>query len=385
MTVLPLLGAQVDRPAGFIHNGVQLGGGAFHVFAGLCAVDTRAHLDATFAALQRAGVVTARAGAYKPRSSPYDFQGCGAAGLRDIFDSASAHGIKLIAIEVLHERHLDDIKEALRVTSSSASVLLQIGTRNTQNFELLRAVGRQQEFPVLLKRGMGITLDESLLAAEHIAYAGNTRVVFCLRGVRSHLAAPHRNLVDFAHVPTVKRLTCMPVCADPSHAVGARTSHHGLDDLHHASAQAVIAGADMLLVDVHPQPAQALCDGAQALTLEELPRFFSDVHAVRAAAVLRTHAAPVVSDLHAVRAHFDAIDAQLLALLAQRHAAARAAAHHKGALGLPITDLAREHAAARARAAIARALGLDDDVVQQIFAPIVAASKRAQADLLAAR
>ncbi len=146
--------------------------------------------------------------------------------------------------------------------------MLQIGTRNTQNFELLKAVGRQKDFPVLIKRGFGITLDESLNAAEYLASEGNRRVVFGLRGMKTHMGDPHRNFVDFAHVPVVKRLTRMPVCIDPSHSVGSRArGPEGILELMHVTAQGVAAGANMILVDFHPEPAKALVDGPQALLL----------------------------------------------------------------------------------------------------------------------
>jgi 3-deoxy-7-phosphoheptulonate synthase len=130
---------------------------------------------------------------------------------------------------------------------------------------------------------MGITLEESLNACEYIASEGNRNIVFCLRGVKSHLGDPHRNLVDFAHVPVVKRLTRMPVCVDPSHSVGKRDAPpDGILDLYHTTAQGVIAGANMILVDFHPAPERALCDGPQALLMSELPGFLADVRVVRA-------------------------------------------------------------------------------------------------------
>jgi 3-deoxy-7-phosphoheptulonate synthase len=162
--------------------------------------------------------------------------------------------------------------------------MLQIGTRNTQNFELLKIVGRQQEYPVLLKRGFGITLDESLHAAEYLASEGNRKVVFGLRGIKTNMGEPHRNFVDFAHVPVVKRLTRMPVCIDPSHAVGQRsTGPDRILDIMHAAAQGVIAGANMILVDFHPAPDLALVDGPQALLLNELPQFLADIQIARTA------------------------------------------------------------------------------------------------------
>ncbi len=269
---------------GFEHHGVRIDDTSVHVFAGLCAVDTPAHVEAMMAALEREGVVTTRMGAYKPRSSPYDFQGLGKECLPWVFESAGRHGIKLIAMEATDASHLDEIWDALERAGQPTGVMIQIGTRNAQNYELLKQVGRQQEFPVLFKRGMGITLEESLNACEYIASEGNARIVFCLRGVKSHLGEPHRNLVDFAHVPVVRRQTRLPVCIDPSHSVGTGiAAPDGLPDIFHATAQGVVAGAAAVLVDFHPQPACALCDGGQALTLAMLRPLLDHVRRMRAA------------------------------------------------------------------------------------------------------
>ena len=271
-----------DRPTHFDYKGVRFGQDTLHVFAGLCAVDTRASVERMMRALGEAGQVCTRMGAYKPRTSPYSFQGHGRDCLPYVFELAGKYGIRVIAMEVTHESHIDEIRDALAETGSPAGVMLQIGTRNTQNFELLKIVGRQREFPVLLKRGFGITLDESLHAAEYLASEGNRKVVFGLRGMKTSIGNPHRNLVDFAHVPVVKRLTRMPVCIDPSHSVGTRASAPDLLlDILHVTAQGVVAGANMVLVDFHPDPARALVDGPQALTLRELPHFLEDVALVR--------------------------------------------------------------------------------------------------------
>jgi 3-deoxy-7-phosphoheptulonate synthase len=235
-------------------------------------------------ALRDNGQVCTRMGAYKPRTNPYSFQGHGKQCLPYVFDLAGKYGIKIIAMEVTHESHIDEVRAALESTGSPTGVMLQIGTRNTQNFELLKSVGRQQEFPVLLKRGFGITLDESLNAAEYLASEGNRKVVFGLRGMKTNIGDPHRNFVDFAHVSVVKRLTRMPVCIDPSHSVGSRSSGpEGILDVMHVTAQGVVAGANMILVDFHPAPAEALVDGPQALLLNELPHFLEDVRIAREA------------------------------------------------------------------------------------------------------
>lgn len=273
-----------DRPTHFDYNGVRFGQDTLHVFAGLCAVDTPEHVEMMMRALRDHGQVCTRMGAYKPRTSPYAFQGHGKACLPYVFDLAGKYGIKVIAMEITHESHVDEIREALNQTGNPTGVMLQIGTRNTQNFELLKIVGRQQDFPVLIKRGFGITLDESLNAAEYLASEGNRKVVFGLRGMKTNMADPHRNFVDFAHVPVVKRLTRMPVCIDPSHSVGARTcSPDGILDIMHVTAQGIIAGANMVLVDFHPVPGKALVDGPQALLLRELPHFLEDVRIAREA------------------------------------------------------------------------------------------------------
>jgi 3-deoxy-7-phosphoheptulonate synthase len=273
-----------ERPTHFDYKGVRFGQDTLNVFAGLCAVDEPRHVELMMRALRDHGQVCTRMGAYKPRTSPYAFQGHGRKCLPYVFELAGKYGVRVVAMEVTHESHIEEIRDALEMTGSPAGVMLQIGTRNTQNFELLKIVGRQHEFPVLLKRGFGITLDESLNAAEYLASEGNRRIVFGLRGMKTNIGDPHRNFVDFAHIPVVKRLTRMPVCIDPSHAVGSRSRcPDGILDIMHATAQGVVAGANMILVDFHPAPSRALVDGPQALRLEELPQFLEDVAVAREA------------------------------------------------------------------------------------------------------
>jgi 3-deoxy-7-phosphoheptulonate synthase len=270
------------RATYFDYNGVRFGQDNLNVFAGLCAVDIPEHVEIMMKALQEHGQQCTRMGAYKPRTNPYSFQGHGKSCLPWVFELAGKYGIKVIAMEVTHDTHVREIQEALDQTGHPTGVMLQIGTRNTQNFELLKAVGREPEFPVLLKRGFGITLEESLNAAEYLASEGNRRVVFGLRGMKTNMGDPHRNFIDFAHVPVVHRLTRMPVCIDPSHSVGTReATHEGIMDVFHVTAQGVIAGANMVLVDFHPQPSKALVDGPQALHMDELGYFFEDIRIAR--------------------------------------------------------------------------------------------------------
>lgn len=271
-----------NRPSDFEYNGVRFGQDNLHIFAGLCAVDTPEHVEEMLKALRDNGQQCTRMGAYKPRTNPYSFQGHGKDCLPYVFELAGKYEIRVIAMEITHEDHIDQIHEALHQSGQPVGVMLQIGTRNTQNFELLKSAGRQKEYPVLLKRGFGITLEESLNAAEYLASEGNRRVIFCLRGMKTNFGDPHRNLVDFAHVPVIKRMTRMPVGIDPSHSVGSRNaSPDYILDVMHATAQGVVAGANMVLVDFHPEPARALVDGPQALLLKELPWFLEDIRIAR--------------------------------------------------------------------------------------------------------
>lgn len=269
-----LIGRHDDslETVGFEYNGVLLDDSRVTLIAGLCAVDTRQHVDEMMAALAQAGIVTTRMGAYKPRTSPYDFQGLGKECLPYVLELAGKHGIKIVVMEVTDAEQIVEIQEALVEAGNPTGVMLQIGTRNAQNFALLKSVGQQRELPVLFKRGMGITLEESLNACEYVAREGNPNIVFCLRGVKTHLGEPHRNLVDFGHVPVVRRQTRLPVCIDPSHSVGKMfVAPDGLPDIFHVVAQGIVAGASMVLVDFHPHPEKALCDGPQALLLDQLP------------------------------------------------------------------------------------------------------------------
>lgn len=277
-----------DRAVGFDYNGVHFSQSNLHIFAGLCAVDSRQSVEGMMKALAENGQTCTRMGAYKPRTNPYSFQGLGKGCLPDVFELAGKYGVKVIAMEVTHEKQVEEIDECLQACGNPTGVMLQIGTRNTQNFELLKAIGRQHRYPVLLKRGYGITLSESLNAAEYLASEGNADVVFCLRGMKTAFGDPHRNFVDFSHVPVVKRLTRMPVSVDPSHSVGSRSrSPDGLLEIFHAAAQGIIAGANMVLVDFHPDPSRALVDGPQALRVEELPHFLEDIRIVRDAYLKR--------------------------------------------------------------------------------------------------
>ena len=268
----------ITEKASFEYNGVTFSQDNLNVFAGLCAVDNKSNVESMMKALKEHGQTCTRMGAYKPRTSPYSFQGLGKDCLPYVFELAGKYGIKVIAMEITHERQIEEIVTLMGVSGNATGVMLQIGTRNAQNFELLRAVGSQSTFPVLFKRGYGITLSESLHAAEYLAQANNHNIIFCLRGVKSLFGAPHRNLVDFAHVPVIHRLTRMPVGIDPSHSAGSLAEcPDGMSDIFHVTAQGVVSGANLVLVDFHPDPATAVVDSRQAISIKDLGWFLEDI------------------------------------------------------------------------------------------------------------
>lgn len=276
----------------FEYNGVHFSQETFHVFAGLCAVDNVENVEHMMKTLKANQQTCTRMGAYKPRTSPYAFQGLGKKCLPYLFELAGKYDIKVVAMEITHERHIHEIAETLERLGNPTGVMLQIGTRNAQNFELLRAAGSQLTFPILFKRGYGITLQESLHAVEYLAHSGNHKIIFCLRGVKSQFGSPHRNMVDFAHVPVIQNSTRMPVCIDPSHSVGMlEHTQDGLNHIFHATAQGIIAGANMVLVDFHPHPPSAVVDSRQAIATQALPWFLEDIQIVREAYFARKKAA----------------------------------------------------------------------------------------------
>lgn len=286
----PLVSRQTNdqKGYGFKICDLEFSQSSFHIFAGLNAVDNRQNVEMIFKTLNRLGLSCARMGAFKPRTSPYSFQGLGEKCLSYVFELAAQYEIKIIAMEITHEKQLQRAFDILAKANNPTKILVQIGTRNAQNFELLKALGKQTVFPILYKRGYGITLEESIAACEYLAHSGNSNIIFCLRGMKSQFAYPHRNFADIAHIPVIKRLTKMPVCFDPSHAIG--NLHADIDhisDLQHSVAQAVIAGVNMLLIDVHPNPRQALVDAQQAISLEVLEGMLSDIKICRNAYLQR--------------------------------------------------------------------------------------------------
>ncbi len=240
-----------------------IGGDELALIAGPCAIESRAQAFAIAETVRRSGARFFRGGAYKPRTSPYAFQGLGEDGLKILADVREAYGLKIVT-EAMDERGVDLVERYGDV--------IQLGARNMQNFSLLKRAGRSH-LPILLKRGLAATLDEWLLAAEYVMTEGNYNVILCERGIRT-FAQHTRNTLDLAAIPAVRRLSHLPVIVDPSHGTG---KNYMVTPLARA---AVATGADGLIIEIHDQPERALCDGAQALTLEQYNQLVNEVRAI---------------------------------------------------------------------------------------------------------
>ncbi len=237
-------------------DGRKVGGGNFALMAGPCTVESREQLLETARVVNDAGASFLRGGAYKPRTSPYAFQGLGQEGLRLLAEAKKETGLPVVT-ELMDMRDIDDVLEVADV--------VQIGARNMQNYPLLTEIGRSGR-PALLKRGLSSTLEELLMAAEYILKEGNPNVMLCERGIRTFETA-YRFTLDLMAVPVLKELTHLPVIVDPSHAAGRR------DLVTPLSLAAAAVGADGIIVEVHPHPEAAICDGPQALRAEDFAAY----------------------------------------------------------------------------------------------------------------
>ena len=251
----------------FTIGDVTIGGRQLAIIAGPCSVESREQLMETAHAVKEAGATFLRGGAFKPRSSPYSFQGLGEQGLKLLAEAREDTGLPIVTEVMSPDR--------VPLVSIYADVL-QIGARNMQNFDLLNAVGRAHK-PVLLKRGMSATVEDLLMSAEYILSHGNTRVMLCERGIRTFDNKYTRNTFDAMAVSMLKEITHLPVIADPSHAIGVRR-HVGPITL-----AGVAAGADGLIIEAHPDPDKALSDGDQSLTLPQFQAVMKQVKAMAAA------------------------------------------------------------------------------------------------------
>jgi 3-deoxy-7-phosphoheptulonate synthase len=240
--------------------GRKIGGNNFGLIAGPCTVESREQTLVTADVVRDAGVSMLRGGAYKPRSSPYSFQGLGVEALEILGEARERTGLPIVT-EVMDVRQIEDVVEV--------ADMIQIGARNMQNFDLLKEIGKTG-VAVLLKRGLSATIEEWLLSAEYIAREGNDRIVLCERGIRTFETA-YRSTLDISAIPVVKSLSGLPVIVDPSHAAGKR------DWILPMARAAVVAGADGLIVEVHPTPETALCDGPQALYADGFAAWVTDV------------------------------------------------------------------------------------------------------------
>ena len=255
-------------------NGVQVGGSEIVIIAGPCAVENREQLFETARSVKAGGAKILRGGAFKPRSSPYNFQGLGEEGLKLLSLIRKETGLPVVT-EVMDTRQVELV--------ASYADMIQIGSRNMQNYPLLKEVGMCRK-PILLKRGMMATVEEFLLAAEYILHQGNDQVILCERGIRTFETST-RNTLDLSAVPMLKRLSHLPVIVDPSHGTGVRWMVPPM------AKAAVAVGADGLIIEVHYNPEEALCDGFQSLNLDEFDRLISDLMKI-AQAVGREISAP---------------------------------------------------------------------------------------------
>ncbi|MEP0546881.1 MAG: 3-deoxy-7-phosphoheptulonate synthase [Rhodothermales bacterium] len=256
-------------------KGVKVGGNEVLMMAGPCSVESEEQLDAAAAAVASAGATFLRGGAFKPRSSPYSFQGLGEEGLKLLRAAGDRYDLRVIT-EVMTPEHVDLIGQYTDV--------FQIGARNMQNFDLLRAVGRT-ETPVFLKRGLSATIEELLMSAEYVMASGNPHVILCERGIRTFETST-RNTLDLSAVPVVKKRSHLPIFVDPSHGVGIR------DKVLPLARAAVAVGADGLMVEVHPDPPRALSDGPQSLFFDQFVDLMQQVRLV-AEAIGRSVRAPL--------------------------------------------------------------------------------------------
>lgn len=243
----------------------SVGGNIFAVMAGPCSVESREQVIEVAKAVKAAGATMLRGGAFKPRTSPYDFQGLKAEGIDFLLEAKRETGLPIVT-EIMSAEHLPMFEDV---------DVIQVGARNMQNFELLKELGRTQK-PILLKRGLSATIKEWLMSAEYIMAGGNENIILCERGIRSYDAQYTRNVLDLSAIPVLHELTHLPVIVDPSHATGASRLVAPM------SMAAVACGADGIMTEVHNDPKKALCDGPQSLTPAEFASVMESVRKVRA-------------------------------------------------------------------------------------------------------
>ena len=260
------LASRVFRPGGTVvelPHGVRIGGTEAVVAAGPCSIESKEQIDLIAARVAQLGAKILRGGAYKPRTSPYSFQGLGEKGLKLMREAADKSGL-LVCSEVMDASQIQLMLPYVDI--------LQVGARNMQNYHLLRCLGTVEK-PILLKRGMSATIEELLLSAEYIMSGGNYNVILCERGIRT-FETYTRNTLDIAAIPVIKKLSHLPIVADPSHGTGRR------DKVPPMARAAIAAGADGLLLEVHNDPEHALSDGAQSLFFDQFEKLMADLRII---------------------------------------------------------------------------------------------------------
>jgi 3-deoxy-7-phosphoheptulonate synthase len=333
---------------------VEVGGREFVVAAGPCAVESHEQMMEAAEGVAAGGARVLRAGAFKPRTSPYSFQGLGEEGLRLLSLAGKATGLPVVT-EILAT---EDLSVVARYSDA-----LQVGARNMQNFSLLKALGSIDK-PVILKRGLSATIDELLLAAEYIVVHGNPRVILCERGIRTFETST-RNTLDLNGVAVLKQLTHLPVIVDPSHATGRR------DLIAPMSRAAAALGADGLLIEVHPDPDHALSDGPQSIT----PSAFADLMCELAAIVpLQGRHLVSAGDLESHRSRIDSIDQALVRLLCERAHIATRIGEIKERNNMPIRCRQREDEVL-ARAVAQSDGALSSAALRRLFTAIIAETR----------
>ena len=246
-------------------GGIKIGGGNFQIIAGPCSVESREQIISIAKSVKASGATLLRGGAFKPRTSPYDFQGLKAEGLDLLFEARKLTGLPIVT-EIMNVRDIDLFDDV---------DVIQVGARNMQNFDLLKELGKTKK-PILLKRGLANTLKELLMSAEYVMSEGNENIILCERGIRTYETFT-RNTLDLSAIPALHELTHLPVVVDPSHATGLSRLVEPM------SMAAVAAGADGLLIEVHNDPLHALCDGAQSLTPQQFDSLVKKVNKIREA------------------------------------------------------------------------------------------------------
>ena len=341
---------------------VEVGGPEFVVAAGPCAIETRDQMLAAARGVAAGGARMLRGGAFKPRTSPYSFQGLGEEGLELLAEAGRTVGLPTVTEVIAPE----DVELVARYAD-----VLQVGARNTQNFALLKALGRIGK-PVLLKRGMSTTIDELLQSAEYVLASGNPDAMLCERGIRTFETAT-RNTLDLNAVPVLKGRTHLPVLVDPSHGTGIRELIAPL------SKAAAAAGADGLIIEVHPSPAEALSDGAQSLTPEMFADLMRDLvgHLAVEGRSVAGPGSQSSASMAAYRDRIDAIDEAIVGLLEERARMALRVGRIKRAAGHEIHAPERE-ADVLGRVGLAADGPLGGEAVERLFRAIIAETRAAE-------